>query len=70
VLPPNTNIEIQRWYSDAVISAINSESVRRTYQDNQLFIKESDLGPVVMKQDITDLTRKWSTFISTIDKSQ
>jgi tripartite-type tricarboxylate transporter receptor subunit TctC len=62
VLPPNTPPEIVKWYTDAFVTALNSEQYRAWAATNMISIDRNAQGPDNLRRDITALRTQWQSY--------
>jgi tripartite-type tricarboxylate transporter receptor subunit TctC len=59
VLPPNTPPEIVEWYRKTFAPALNSNEVKRYYEENLIFVDEKELNPEGFIKGIEKLRGVW-----------
>jgi tripartite-type tricarboxylate transporter receptor subunit TctC len=66
VLPKNTPQDVQDWYRDAFIPALNSEETRASYDERFIFITPSEQTPQGVKTSMQKLREQWQPFVRKI----
>jgi tripartite-type tricarboxylate transporter receptor subunit TctC len=58
-LPPNTPLDVVKWYNDAFAAAVRTPEVQQYYRDNYIFVEPSELNPKGLAQHIEHLRSIW-----------
>jgi len=66
ILPKNTPQEVQDWYHDAFIPALNSTETKTQYQDQFIFISPSEQTPQGVRAAMHRLREQWQPFAKKI----
>lgn len=67
LLPRGTDPEIVRWYTDNFSQAIRSDTSRRFFQENLMFIDERELTPQGYRDSMMRLRRVWLPIAQNMD---
>ena len=70
LLPKGTPPEITKWYTDNFVKAIRSETARRFFNENLMFVEERELTPDGYKKSMLELRQVWLPIAQKMDFNQ
>ena len=62
VLPRNTPQDVQDWYHEHFVSAVNSRETRETYEKQFIFVTRNTQSPEGVRADMHRLREQWQPF--------
>jgi tripartite-type tricarboxylate transporter receptor subunit TctC len=64
VLPKGTPPEIQKWYVDQFVPALQSAEYQRWADENMVFVDKNALGPDLLYKDMQNLRKQWQPYVA------
>jgi tripartite-type tricarboxylate transporter receptor subunit TctC len=62
ILPRNTPQDVQDWYHEQFVSAVNSRETRETYEKQFIFVTRNTQSPEGVRADMHRLREQWQPF--------